>query len=708
MLIPLLDKEQLDLTGNPISADLTQRKPKRGAKQQSGSTKKNVMANTLPELRATIERIFAHEDAILITTQAELIEFLRQQDVFGLDTETTGLKFYKDKIAGFSVGTATRSAYIPLQHVKGQNYQDDIVALCEILHEKSYYGFNWVFDQHFLEHFNPLLANLPLAGEGSSALRCYDIALPHALKDVYKAVIDPTYEEYSFKKLFKGVPFTEFDPKDVYKYAAVDARKHYVITEYFENRLREEIPDVYYRYRSIELRLLSHVCSAEEYGICLSNAQVDKLYNELENQKIPLLEKIKDIAEDPEFNPSSPKQVIEAFSKIGHSLSSTGEATLSKIAHPLAEAILAYRGIIKLQGTYTTNLYEFTDVRDGNTIVHSSFNTIGADTGRMSSKNPNLQNIPRDPAYRAMFVARPGHKMISVDYSQQEVRILAVLARDQTMIEAFKSGKDFYALMASIVFNLPYDNCVKGGPHSDKRNQMKAVVLGLNYSMGVKTLAMDLGLSEAETQTIIDKFNLACPKVAGFQKHCLDFAKTHGFNETLFKHRRYYKGLGYAARGLNRFEIFGPGLKNGDVTEEEVVQTLNSFGNNRYRIKEFIADLQKPANKKDTKHLAIYVNDRESAAFAEERQCTNSVIQGTGAEMTKLAIIVTGDDPELAALNARMINFVHDEIIIEAPIETAERAGWRLAEIMNDVSADMLDGLSGGCEPQFMDVWTKD
>lgn len=714
MLVPLITKQpnnQVKQEGEaPIKVDLVQTKPARksAVKKTTAAKKEKIITDNIAELKATIDRIFADEDAVLITTQEQLIDFLRQQEVFGLDTETTGLYFYRDKIAGFSVGTATRSAYIPLQHEVGQNYQDDIDIMCEILLERKYYGFNAQFDWHFLEKFRPQLRNLELAGEGSIALRCYDIALPHKLKEVYREVIDPDYEEYSFTKLFKGRPFTEFDPKDVYKYAAVDARKHYVIAEYFETKLKE-MPDVYERYRRIELRALKPVYETEKYGMRLDKDLVQQRYDELEAKKIPLLAKTREIAGDENFNPGSPKQVKETFAKFGVALTSTNEDALEKINHPLAQAILDYRRAVKLQGTYTTNLFEFTDIdAEGSMIIHPSFDTFGADTSRMSSRNPNMQNFPRNNDYRNVLCARPGRKLISVDYSQQEVRIIAALAGDQVMIDAFKSGKDFYAMMASIVFHLPYEECGKHGVNGAKRNQMKAVVLGLNYSMGIQSLASDLGTTETEAKQIVDAFYAVCPKIKEYQRWCLDFAKSHGYNETYFKHRRYYKGLGYKALGKARFEIFGPGLKNGNVSVDDIMNTLYSYAGNRAQLRQFIEELRAPANKKETKHLAIYVNDRDSLAFAEERQCTNSVVQGTAAEMTKLAAIAVQNDEYLRSLDAHIVNYIHDEILLEAPEAVAEQAGQYLADLMNDVCASMLDGLSGGAVPDVFYRWTKD
>ena len=715
MLIPLIVKPKETIIENisnetvkgPITVSLAvTKKPKEKVVKQSKEYK--AISTTL-ELIETINRIFKNEDCELITTQEALINFLKQQEIFGLDTETTGLLWYRNKIVGYSLGTATKSCYIPLAHQVGQNYQDDIDTMVEILNERSYYGFNAKFDWHFMEQYHKGLRTLSLVGEGSLALRCWDITLPHQLKEIYKEVIDPNYEDYSFSKLFKNGTFDQYDPKDVYKYAAVDARKHYVITEYFENLMKTERPEAFKRYQCIEMRNLWATYNSESYGICLSRETVEKNYETQNNIATEALSAAKKISGMGDFNPGSPKQVKEVFKNLGYNLTGTNEENLSKMDHPLAKAILDYRGAIKLQGTYTRNLYEFCleDDKD-NFILHANFNCMGAETGRMSSDKPNLQNLPRLNDYRATFVARPSHTLVSVDYSQQEVRILASLAKDETMIEAFKSGKDFYALMASIVFKLPYEQCTKKGENKKKRNQMKSVVLGLNYDMSIYTLAQELGVSTDGAQQMVDDFYAVCSRVREFQKYTKDFAKANGYVETIFKHRRYFKGLGYKARGLNRFIIYGPGLQTLGITEEEILDKLYSIKNNRKAIKDLIAEMAAPATKTATKNQAIYISDRDSIGWAEERQCVNTVIQGSGAEMTKLASIVADSDPEMRRLGGRIVNFVHDEIIIEAPDETVREAGQRLADIMNDVSADMLDGLSGGCECQFMKIWEKD
>jgi DNA polymerase I len=718
MLIPLLPQEDEELsnstnqekTEGPIVVPLSDSvKPKDRVVKEKKAKKSAVgEAEKTLELVETINRIFKDEDCELITTQEQLLNFLRQQEVFGLDTETTGLLWYKDKIVGYSLGTATKSCYIPLTHKVGQNYQDDIDIMVEILNERSYYGFNAKFDWHFLESFHPGLRTLECKGEGSLALRCWDIKLPHSLKEVYKEAIDPSYEDYSFSKLFGGRAFDEFNPLDVYKYAAVDARKHYVVTEYFENKMRTERPEAFRRYQRIELRNMWATYNTEHYGICISREQIEKNWETQQKIAEESLASVKQISGSEDFNPGSPQQVKKAFEDLGFRLTTTNEPALVKIDHPLAKAILDYRGAIKLQGTYTRNLYEFCREEEGNLILHTNYNCMGADTGRMSSDRPNLQNLPRLNDYRAMFIARPGHTLVSVDYSQQEVRILAALARDETMINAFNSGKDFYAIMASIVFKLPYEQCTKKGVNGKKRNQMKSVVLGLNYDMSTYSLAEELGVSVPEANKMVDDFYSVCSKVKAYQKWTKDFAKANGYVETIFKHRRYFEGLGYKARNLNRFKIYGPGLKTLNITEEEILERLNSLKNNKYELKNFIEEMAAPADKASTKNQAIYISDRESVAWMEERQTTNTIIQGSGAEMTKLAAIVADNDSELKEYGAHIVNYVHDEIIIEVPDATAKQAGRRVCTIMNDVSEDMLDGLSGGCDSQFMKAWIKD
>lgn len=636
------------------------------------------------ELSLKIFELFSAYDHRLILTEQELLDFIEKE--MGLDTETSGLAFYKDRIAGFSLGTEKRSAYIPLAHKVGVNYTGDKSRLYDILKGLDLYGFNWKFDQHFMTQVDKRFAGLRPAGDGYIAARVMDTKMDAGLKPLYKRFIDKNVEDYSFGTLFSR-PFDEYDARLVYPYAAVDAQKHIILTKYLEARLRE-IPTLYRLYKNLEMPLTQTVGDMERHGIQLDRDRIYELHNELSCKAEEILFEIQEIAGE-KFNPGSPKQVGEKLCELGliKAGEGTGEKVLEKVAdkHPLPKLILEYREQAKLSGTYTIGLL---DAAGEDFVAHPSFNQLGTETGRFSSTRFNAQNIPKDNRFRNLFIPKAGNVLVGVDYSQQEVRILAALARDEAMMEAFRSGKDFYAVMASLAFDKPYDTCTKGGVNGGLRNEMKHVVLGLNYDMGMPALAANLGKTVEEASQIYKRFQETCPKIDAFKKWAKEFGYSHGFVETVLKRRRYFDGVGYKALGLPRFES----------SDKDVLSTLEKIKDDRWAVRRLIED----AKKED-----IYVKDRELVAFKEERQCGNSIIQGSAADATKLAMVSFSKDEKARDLDAHIVLQIHDEIIIECPRENAEKAGEVLADIMNGISEELFN-LPGGGVPQIMDRWEKD
>lgn len=636
------------------------------------------------ELSLKIFTLFSQYKTCLITTEEELVQFLSLSNCFGIDTETSGLDFYKDIIAGFSIGTEFESAYIPINHEIGENYAGNRERLFTLLSQKSLYGFNWKFDKHFLKQIDPRFDSLKVKGEGYIAARLLNSNLDAGLKPLYKLYIDPQVEDYSFKSLFLR-PYTKYDPKLVYPYAAVDAQKHLILTNYLESKLKTEFPDLYRLYNKLEIPVQEVVYSMEEQGILMDRNWLKQLQVLLTSQSESKLERLRELVHNYDFNPNSPKQVLQVFNSLNFNITSTKEEVIKEIDHPVADLLLEYRGIEKLATTYGENLLEFAS-EDG--VAHPIFNPLGTDSGRFSSTRFNAQNIPKDNRFRNIFISRPNHKLISVDYSQQEVRVLASLAEDEAMIEAFRSGKDFYAVMASLAFNLPYNTCTKHGERADLRAQMKSVVLGLNYGMGMKRLAKDLGKTVTEAQEIYNRFQQTCPKIALFKKKCKDFAYAHGYVETVLKRRRYFKGVGYKALKLPRFEC----------EDKAVLETLYKIKDDRWAVSRLIEDAKKEN---------IKIIDREALAFAEERQCTNSVVQGSAADETKLAMVAFDNNQRAKELGAKIVLQIHDEIIIDCPQENAVEAGALLAEIMNGVMEELFN-IPGGAVPEIMDRWTKE
>lgn len=638
------------------------------------------------EVRAKMARLFAHYKWKTITTEKELVAYLRERTDLGLDCETTGFDVFKDKLVGISLGTEEDCVYIPLTHKVGKNYSDDIGRLEELLRSHNLWGYNLKFDLKWLKQ--SLGLNLKGCWCGYLASRLNNSAeLSNELKDLYTKYIDPEEPYYSFGELFKQ-PFDEYDPEIVGGYAAVDALKHIRLGKKQEQMLNSNAKKLLLQ---LELPLAHILVEVELTGVALDmpwcNQLTEILEKELKEQEIIM-------ARDYEgLNPGSPKQVAEwLYDKLGmkpmNADKGTGEDILENIDHPLADRVLAYRKVKKLLSTYAKKMPAVS--YEG--IVHCTYNQYGADTGRFSSKGPNLQNIPKDNRFRKMFRARDGKTLVSCDYTQQEIYIMAALADDEKMKEAYDKNMDFYAYMASLVFNEPYGNCTKKGIKSELRNQMKAIVLALNYDKGIKALTKDLNkdriaagkppLTTEDVKNIYDKFFDTCPSVKTFRASKLEFAKKYGYVETVLGRRRYFNYL--------HKEDF-------ECDNEEVLAVLKTLRND-YAIQRLI---------KDAAAEKIIIKDNRRKKVDETRQVVNSVIQGSAADMTKLAMLEASKDAKLKEMGCQLLLQVHDEIIAEFPDETAEEGGRYLANLMVEVGSELI-GIRVVCEPSLMKSWEKD
>ena len=643
--------------------------------KKSSTTRTKTVADDSLSVKEKMVSLFSCYNWKTITTEEELFKYLEDKKDIGLDTETTGLDVFKNKLVGFSVGTEEDCVYIPLAHKIGKNYSGDLKKLEEVLKTKNIWGFNAKFDMKFLKHQAGI--NIKVVWCGYLAARLMNSSEPsNELKELYIKYIDPNEKFYSFRDLFKR-PFDEYDPEIVGAYAAVDAMKHIRLGKWQCEHMTKEEKKLM---TDLELPLAHSLVDIELTGVQLDIEWCNELTKELEADLKAAEESISKDYEG--LNPGSPKQVAEwLYDKLklpqikGRG---TGEGILKLLNHPLADKVLEYRKAQKLLSTYARKMPE--EAYEG--VVHCVFNQYGADTGRFSSSNPNLQNIPRDNRFRKMFKARPGCTLISCDYSQQEVRILAALANDPSMKEAYAKGMDFYSYMASIVFELPYEDCLKHGKHGELRGQMKSIVLGLNYDMGIKSLAKDINKSVEETKKIYAKFFEKCPSVKQFKKEKYDFAVKHGYVETVLGRRRYFKALG---------------KPDFECKDKDVLDTLNKL-NNDWTINKLIADAKKEG---------IEIIDWRRQKIMEGRQVVNSIIQGSASDMTKLAMVQFAKDPRFKELDAHILLQVHDELIIEAPDEYAKEAGERLSKLMQDVGTDLV-GVKMVCEPGYMKVWEKD
>ena len=381
----------------------------------------------------------------------------------------------------------------------------------------------------------------------------------------------------------------------------------------------------------IEIPLARVLAEMEQVGFKLDTKGIAAMSNSL-NERIAELEKqIYELAGE-EFNIKSPAQLgVILFEKLGlksGKKTKSGYSTTAEILeklkndHPIINLVLEYRTITKLNSTYCEGLLKAVET-DGR--VRSTFNQTETRTGRISSLEPNLQNIPVRRAegreLRKFFVAKEGYLLVDADYSQIELRVLAHLAGDKAMINAFKNGEDIHTKTAGEVFNMPPLLVTP-----KMRSSAKAVNFGIVYGIGAFSLGQDIGVSRAEAQKYIDGYFATYPEIAKYMNKAVETAKEKGFSSTMFGRRRYL-----------------PELKSSNGN-------LRAFG---------------------------------------ERVARNMPIQGTAADIIKLAMIKTRDKLLESGLDARVILQVHDELIVEAEESVAKQAGKILEQEMEN-AAELL------------------
>ena len=383
-------------------------------------------------------------------------------------------------------------------------------------------------------------------------------------------------------------------------------------------------------FETVEMPLVEVLASMQNCGILVDKERLLEFGTMLAGEIDRLTAEIYELAGE-EFNINSPKQLgVILYDKLGLKSSkktktgySTNASTLEKLAdsHPIVNKILEYRHLAKLNSTYVDGLKDVIDTKTGR--IHSNFHQTVTVTGRISSSEPNLQNIPirteLGREMRKMFVAAPGHILLDADYSQIELRVLAHIADDETMIEAFTSGQDIHASTASKIFGV-----AKEDVSVEMRTAAKAVNFGLIYGKGEFSLAQDLGISMKEAKAHIEDYLGSFPKVRDYMKFVVEEAKKDGFCTTLMGRRRSLPEL-----SSSNFQ-------------------LRAFG---------------------------------------ERAALNTPIQGTAADIIKLAMVRVYNRLKEEKLASRLILQVHDELIVEAPLEEQEVAGKILREEMEKAFA---------------------
>lgn len=753
-----MTKLLFDLPEVNSKEDILKLAEKVNSKSSNTNKTPNVMM-TLSHLRKKINESLGKYKELyeIVSNKQQLEDYINKcikNGILAIDTETTGLNPISDDLVGLSIKTTNEKAiYIPYGHISiytkqrtpNQINHNDLVEQLQRVVGLPTIWHNAIFDIRVLlnslgVYFTNILWDTQIA---SHILNENE---PHGLKQLHTkyCLLGEEDEVFTYSYLFDSKKFSEI-PIDVgYIYAARDAEMTFELYEYQSKFLKKEYIGTNHKYSgisnayfTIELPVLLEVVKMEQKGVCIDEEYANELHNKymglLEEAKLNFIDTLKPYEKQiiryntrnygklgNPINYASPQQLaillydIIGIKQIGKKERGTGEEVLSKLDLPVAKAILECRKFEKLLGTYIDKLPKVVNEKTGR--LHCEFNPSGADTGRFSSSNPNLQNIPsKNKEIRKMFVASEGHVFLGSDFSQQEPRILAFLSDDEGLINAYKQNKDLYAWAASLVYNVPYEECKERYPDGtlnpqgkERRSSMKAIILGIMYSKGAKSISEDLNISRKEAQNVYDIFFKTFPKVKKFIDDSQNFAKQYGYVETIWGRKRRLPDL-----LLDKYEFkvaddyvgeFNPlEFEDNEDVEWVVDEQAKRYYTNLLDHTWGYEDKQQII--KNARKDGIIIIDNTMKIADAERQCVNSRIQGSAAQQIKLAMIQLGKNEEFKKLGGQVILQVHDELIAEVPFENRVRCGEIMSETMANCAKDIITTVPFKCDVEITRMW---
>lgn len=708
----------------------------------------------------------------VITSKDELSQYIDEairNGIIAIDTETNNsLEPLTCLLMGACIYTPGQlSAYIPVHHthpdtdilIENQLTESDIKEQFERLSNTKILMHNGKFDYEVIKCTCNCVLNIYWDTE--IAARILDENELAGLKKQYILHIDSTQEKYDIEHLFQGIPYAYVKPEIFALYAATDAYITYRLYEWqkeqFNKPGNEKLFDLF---MNVEMPVVPVCAEMELYGIEIDKEYAKRLSNKYHkkvdevNAKIDTeLSKYSDkisawrltkeanykernskpnksgeftykkskneqLENPPQLN--SPTQLaILLYDVLGtpaqdkKSPRGTGEEILQKINLPICDLILEKRGLEKLIGTYIDKIPECVNSKDNR--LHAHFNQLGAGTGRFSSSNPNLQNIPSHvKEIRLMFRASDGDVFVGADFSQQEPRLLSAYSNDDTMIDAYKQNKDLYATIAAGVYKNDYwDNMEHrqdGTPNPEgkkRRSNCKSLLLGIMYGRGAPSIAEQIHSTVEEAQQIINDFYKQFPKVKEWTEKTEKDAKVTGYVEDLWGRRRRLPDIllpKYTVKSTKASTEFNPILYTLGKVNNSSAALVESYKKKLSKVKSR-NDYQKI--QQEAERDGIYIVDNGAFISQAERQCVNARIQGGAASMTKVCMRKVFDDEELNRLGAKLVLQIHDEVIVECPKQNSEAVMNRLTYVMKTSVADKVQ-VPFKCDGYIVNCWYED
>ena len=567
----------------------------------------------------------------------ELMGLINQADYVSFDTETTSLDYMLAELVGISIALKPNEAfYIPINHnyegAEKQLEQDFVLeALKPFLEsdEIPKIGHNLKYDRHILQNAGidlkgTLLDTMLFSYVNNSTITRHNL---DAVSKRYLNINPTSYEDVAGKGA-KQIPFSEVSIDVASDYASEDADISLKLYEHIEPMVQKEAK-LAKLYSEIEGPLIYTLGDIERNGVLIDSEKLSQQSKELEAKILKLESKVqKNAGED--FNLGSPKQLQEIlYEKLGLPVikktpkgqPSTSEAVLQELSmdFPIVHDILSYRAISKLKSTYTDKLPKMINSNTGR--VHTSYHQAVTATGRLSSSDPNLQNIPirseEGRRIREAFIAPKGYKILAADYSQIELRIMAHLSKDQGLMDAFAKGQDIHQATAAEIFSIDIDDVT-----SNQRRSAKAINFGLIYGMSAFGLSKQLQITRAEAQNYIEQYFERYPDVKNYMDETKSSAKQNGYVETVLGRRLY------------------------------------------------LADIES--------------SNYQRRQYAE-RSAINAPMQGTAADLIKMAMTDLHSKIRNESLDAKIIMQVHDELVIEVNENQLDELSDLTVNIMADI-----------------------